>query len=158
MNSKDIYIQRQENVSEISEFKSKSTWNPPKGAPALELFLSQTEKDILSILPGKVTNYNLSKEEYLTMRSLQNDRSVVIKPADKGSAELVCDRTDYLKEAERQLSDEKTYEEIRITEKDQVELVEKSNNLFSNLRRKNVTTENENDYFRFNFKKYDQLR
>ena len=128
--------ERQENVSETSEFKSKSTWNPPKGAPALELFLSQTEKDILSILPGKATNYNLPKKEYLTLRSLQNGRSVVIKPADKGSAVVVWDRNDYLKEAERQLSDEKTYEEIRITEKDQVELVEKSNDLFSNQRRK----------------------
>ena len=61
MNSKDIYIQRQENVSEISEFKSKSNWKPPKGAPAPELFLSQTEKDILLVLPGRVTNYNLPK-------------------------------------------------------------------------------------------------
>ena len=72
------------------------------------------------------------------MHSLQNDRSVVIKPADKGSAVVVWHRTDFLKEAERQLSDEKTYEEIRITEEDQVELVEKSNNLFSNLKKKNV--------------------
>ena len=76
--------ERNKNVSKKSEFKSKSTWNTLKGAPALELFLSPTEKDILSILPGKATNYNLSKEEHLTMRSLQNDRSVVIKPADKG--------------------------------------------------------------------------
>ena len=128
--------ERQENVSETSEFKSKSTCNAPKEAPALELFSSQTEKDILSILSGKATNYNLSKEEYRTMRSLQNGRSVVIKPADKGSAVVVWDRNDYLKEAERQLSDEKTYEEIRITEKYQVELVEKSNDLFSNQRRK----------------------
>ena len=87
------------------------------------------------------------------MCSLQNDRSVVIKPADKRSAVVVWDRTDYLKEAERQLSDEKTYEEMRIKEKDQVELVKKSNYLFSNLRRKNVITENENNYFTFNFKK-----
>ena len=85
------------------------------------------------------------------MRSLQNDRSVVIKPAGKGSAVVVWDRTDYLKEAERQLSDAKTYEEIRIIEKDQVELVEKSNSLFSNLRRKNLIFENKNNYFRFNF-------
>ena len=106
-----------------------------KGAPALELFLSQTEKDILSILPGKATNYNLPKEECLTMRSPQNDRGVVIKPVNKGSAVVVWDRNDYLKEAERQLSGEKTYKEIRITEKDQVELVEKSNDLFSSLRR-----------------------
>ena len=62
-----------------------------------------------------------------------------------------------MKEAERQLSDEKTYEEIRITEKDQVELVEKSNNLFSNLRKKNVITENENTYFRFYFRKVSNL-
>ena len=115
------------------------------------MFLSQTEKDILSILPGKATNYNLSKEEYLTMHSLQNDRSAVIKPADKGFAVVVWERNDYLKEAERQLSDGKTSEEIRITEKDQVELVEKGNDLFSNLRRENVITENENNYFRFNF-------
>ena len=33
-------IERQENISETSEFKSKSTWSPRKGAPALELFLS----------------------------------------------------------------------------------------------------------------------
>ena len=85
------------------------------------------------------------------MRSLQNDRSVVVKPAGKGSAVVVWDRTDYLKEAERQLSDAKTYEEIRIIEKDQVELVEKSNSLFSNLRRKNLIFENKNNYFRFNF-------
>ena len=91
------------------------------------------------------------------MRSLQNDRSVVIKSTGKGSAVVVWDRTDYLKVTERQLSDEKPYEEIRITEKDQVELVEKSNNLFSNLRRRNVITENENKYFRFNFKKVTNL-
>ena len=69
------------------------------------------------------------------MWSLQNGRSVVLKPV------------------ERQLSDEKTYEEVRITEKDQIELVEDSNNLSSNLGRKNVITENENNYFRINFKK-----
>ena len=91
------------------------------------------------------------------MRSLQNDRSVVIKPADKGSAVVVWDRTDFLKDAERQLSDEKTYEEVRITEEDQAELVGKSNNLFSNLRRKNMIAENENNYFRFNFKKATNL-
>ena len=39
--------ERQENVSETSEFKRKYTMNPPNGAPALEQFLSQREKDIL---------------------------------------------------------------------------------------------------------------
>ena len=62
-----------------------------------------------------------------------------------------------MKEAERQLSDEKIYEKIRITEKDQVEWLEKSYNLSSNLKSKNVTTENKNNYFRFNFKKATNL-
>ena len=66
--------ERQENVSETYEFNSKFTWKPPKGAPALELFLSQIDKDILSIFPGKVTKYNLLKEEYLIRHSLQNDK------------------------------------------------------------------------------------
>ena len=102
----------------------------------------------------------MSKEKYLTKHSPQNDRSVVTKPSDKGSAVVVWDRTDYLKEAGGrggQLSDEKTYKEIRITDKDQVELVEKSSNLFSNLRRKNQITESENSYFRFKFKKATNL-
>ena len=38
---------------------------------------------------------------------LQSDRSAVIKPAGKRSTGVVWDRTDHLKEAERQLSDEK---------------------------------------------------
>ena len=71
--------ERQQNVSETSEFKSKPTWNPPKGAPALELSLNQAEKDILSIHPGKATNYYLSKEEYLTIRGLQNYRRSYFK-------------------------------------------------------------------------------
>ena len=42
------------------------------------------------------------------MHGLQNDRNVVIKPAaGKGSTVVVWDRNDNLKEAERQLTDEK---------------------------------------------------
>ena len=76
--------------------------------PVLEQFLTQTQKDISPILQGKVTNSNLSKEEYLTMHSLQSDRSVVIKPAEKGSTVVAWDRNDYLKETERLLIDEKS--------------------------------------------------
>ena len=49
------------------------------------------------------------------MRSLQNDRSVVIKLLDKEFAVEVWDRTDCLKEAVKQVSDEKFQKEIRST-------------------------------------------
>ena len=60
---------------------SRPTWNPSKGSPALELFLSKVKEDIFSILPGHLKKFNLKIEEYLTIRSLQNGRSILIKPA-----------------------------------------------------------------------------
>ena len=68
------------------------------------------------------------------------------------------DKILYLKEAEKQLNDEKSCEKNRITEKAQFELVERWNKLFSNLRRINVIIENKsNYYFRFNFRKATNL-
>ena len=87
------------------------------------------------------------------MRSLENDRNVVIKPADEGSSIVVWDRLDYLAEAEKQLSDSKTYKEVQWSEKDQIKLVEKSNSMFEDLKKKTVITEKEKKYFKFNFKK-----
>ena len=77
------------------------------------------------------------------MDSLQNDRSVVIEPADIGFTVVIQEGTYYLKEAERQITYKKSYEEIRITKKEKVDLVEKSNKVFSNLRTNYVITENE---------------
>ena len=74
---------------EISQFKVKSRWNPPKGHPALEAFLNKTEKDIFPLISEREKDYNLPKDEYLAMRSLENDRNVIIKPADKGSSIVV---------------------------------------------------------------------
>ena len=79
--------------------------------------------------------------------SLQNDRSVTIKPADKGSAVVVWYIQDYLKEAERQLSDSSNYKEVKVTEKDLVDLVIKSNQIFVDLERRNIIQEKEKDCF-----------
>ena len=46
------------------------------------------------------------------MTALANDRSIVIKKADKGSCVVVWDRNDYMGEAEKQLSDENIYKDI----------------------------------------------
>ena len=105
MRCKSYFMNESQNVpSEVSTYKPKSTWNPPKGSPALELFLSKVKEDIFSILPGHPKKFNLNKEEYLTMRSPQNDRSFIIRLACKGLAILVWDKQYYLKEAERQLT------------------------------------------------------
>ena len=47
----------------------------------------------------------MSSEEWKALRGLADDRSIVIKKADKGSCVVVWCREDYIKEAERQLQD-----------------------------------------------------
>ena len=53
--------------SEISAFRVKSNWSPPKGRLALEIFLSQVEEGKYSLLPGNSTSYSLIKEEWKAM-------------------------------------------------------------------------------------------
>ena len=70
---------------------------------------------------------------------------------------MIWGRNDYLKEAEKQLSDRSTYLETKVIEKDLVNLVEQSNKMSENLQRKSVIQEREENYFRFNFKKATNL-
>ena len=65
---------------------------------------SKVKEDLFLVLPGHPQKFNLNREVYLIMRSRQND-SVKILPPDKGSAVVVWDRLDYLKEVEPKLSD-----------------------------------------------------
>ena len=48
--------------------------------------------------PGKPKSYNLTKEEWQAPKNLKEDRSVLIKPVDKGSCVVVWDHEDYLTE------------------------------------------------------------
>ena len=77
----------------------------------IETYLSSLEEKLLDIDIPKDKFNNLSKEERDALYSLKNDKTIIIKGADKGSAVVVWDREDYLKEAHKQLSDEEIYEE-----------------------------------------------
>ena len=55
---------------------------------------------------------NLSKEEWDALSDLINDKSIIIKSADKGSAVVVWDREDYILEAEGQLFNKDVYLEV----------------------------------------------
>ena len=78
-----------ENFSEAPAFRVKSNWNPPKGHPAVEIFLSKLETEIFSVLPGTPLDYNLSKEEWLAMTGLAENCNIIIKSADKGSRVVI---------------------------------------------------------------------
>ena len=57
------------------------------------------------------------------------------------SERVVWDGLDYLAEAEKQLSDSKTYKEVQLEEKDQIKLVEKRNSVLEDVKKKKVTSE-----------------
>ena len=91
------------------------------------------------------------------MRSLADDRSIVIKKADKGSCVAVRDRFDYVKEAEKQLADDKVYDEITYNKKVLSQLLETSNKYFKGLKSKDFISEKELKFFTYEYKKVCNL-
>ena len=139
--------------SEIPTFRPKSTWKPPAGDPCVELLLSKMEHELFSFLPGKPQSYNLTKEKWQALKYLKEGRSIIIKPADKGSCVVVWDREDYLAEGYKQLNDESIYVDIKhSTDKTLSDLIEKSNKFFKRLNRKKIISEKELKYFSYSFK------
>ena len=147
----------QQEFSETPAFSTKSTWNPPKGHPCLEVFLSQVENELFQITKQDLRYSNLSKEEWRAIRSLADDRSIVIKKADKGSCVVVWDRNDYVLEAEKQLSDLSVYRDVSNSENILPKLSEASNKMFSSLRRKGFITEKQLKYFTYEYIKATNL-
>ena len=56
---------------------------------------------------------NLTKNEIVALKDLQTDNSITIKPADKGGATVILNKSDYIDvECLRQLSDETFYKRL----------------------------------------------
>ena len=141
-----------ENFSEIPSFRPKSSWKPPKGNPNLEMFLSKVEQDLFKTI--ETPRYsNLSSDEWKAIRFLADDRSIVIKKADKGSAVVVWDRVDYIKEAQKQLKDENVYKKVNFKDQNLSELVDKSNHFFRGLKTKGCITDKTLKYSTYQYKK-----
>ena len=66
----------------------------------------------MSIEISKDKYNNLTREERGALSDLKNDKAVVIKGTDKGSAVAFWDRDDYIQEAVKQLDDKEIYEEV----------------------------------------------
>ena len=122
-------------------FNPKSRWQPPRGHPFLEVFLSQVENELLELPKADIIYSNLSREEWNAIRSLSDDRTTIIKKADKGLCIVIWGRNGYLIEAEEQLSDKKVYQEVSNSENILSKLAEMSNKMFSNLKKRGYITE-----------------
>ena len=95
--------------SEKPALHTKSSWNPSKGEPHLEGFLSRVEEELFTVTERPVRHSNLSQEEWKAIRSLADDRNIFIKKADKGSCVVIWDHNDHITKAEKQLSNKDAY-------------------------------------------------
>ena len=66
-------------------FKPKSKFNPPNKNAAIELYLSSLEEKLMEVEVPKDKFNNLTNSERKTLYDLKNDKSIVIKSADKGN-------------------------------------------------------------------------
>ena len=64
------------------------------------------------ILDKSFTYSNITKGEWQAIISLADDRSTVIKKADKGFCVVAWDRDDYLSEDEKHLCDKAIYKDV----------------------------------------------
>ena len=92
------------------------------------------------------------------MRAVANDRSIVIKKADKDLCVVLWDPNDYIAEAEKQLKDDNIYKDVNF--KDNILQELEDNKLFKSLKTKGgITgiTEKELKCFTIEFKKDTNL-
>ena len=125
-------------------FKPKSKFNPRNKDAAIELYLSSLEEKLMKVEVPKDKFNNLTKSERKALYDLKNDKSIVIKSADKGSVVVVWGREDYIKEAQKQLGDEQVYEEVS---NDAAPLLKTINEVIAKIRKRGDLQRDNLDYF-----------
>ena len=143
--------------SEKPAFHTKSSWNPPKGESHLEVFLNRLEVELFTVIERPVRHSYLSQGEWKVIRSLADNRNIVIKKADKDSSVVIWDRNDYITEAEKQLADKVVCKQVNFKEENLCDLVEIRNRFFRDLKLDGHVSEKEMKYFMYEYKKVTNL-
>ena len=94
-----------------NRFVKKNEYVPkPSKNVTLESFADNVKLDILRTAKVNTDTFdNITHGERTVLQSLIFSEDIIIKPADKGSAVVVMDKSAYIREAERQLSDDRFY-------------------------------------------------
>ncbi|XP_013868522.1 uncharacterized protein LOC106520812, partial [Austrofundulus limnaeus] len=106
------------NEPNVQFFKPKSTFHPVNNNASLIAFKRKTNYDIEKLISDETQrgtyHHNLTREERKAIKELNDNKTIIIKPADKGGAVVVWDRNEYIREAQRQLNDPKNYKKLSI--------------------------------------------
>ena len=117
------------------KFRLRSYFNP-RGPPALEAMILSNEMNFnkRSFRPTTCEK-NLTEGEFCAIRDLRMlDDKITIKQADKGVCVVVMNRADYIREAEKQLSNPTFYLPVddNLTEKHNTEILNFVDELYQN--------------------------
>eukprot|EP00079_Xenopus_tropicalis_P032370 XP_017946141.1 PREDICTED: uncharacterized protein LOC108645441 [Xenopus tropicalis] len=96
-----------------SRFRSKSTFYPTHLRDNIVNMFQKNVETELSLLHETTSDLpsrnNLTMKEKRALNTLKNDHNIVIRKADKGGQIVILNKSDYVFEAHRQLSDRETY-------------------------------------------------
>ncbi|XP_033120928.1 uncharacterized protein LOC117120039 [Anneissia japonica] len=105
--------------SNSKTYKSPTSGNqftPPTGRnPYIDSFAKAAKSHLDIFIQKNLTTQqtdNLTPKERTAMRNLRQNKDIVIKQADKGGAITLMDRSRYIDEVNKQLSDEHFYEQL----------------------------------------------
>ncbi len=98
-------------------FKNNSTWEPKDVHHTVKTFVDDFSQQVQNSLKNETKDVafnrkNLSKKENQALEDLKNREDIVICNADKGGAVVISDVKDYVKEANRQLTDQSFYKKV----------------------------------------------
>ena len=97
--------------SDDSLVKNASIFCPEKGSNK-ELDLYCEKIDQLELEENRNVKNNLSKKQIKALTDLKNNKNLVIKEADKGSAVVIMDKTYYIQKIQEMLDDQNYYKPI----------------------------------------------
>lgn len=89
--------------STMHPFRMKSGFQPNETNHALQTYIDKTKLELSSIEVQKFSD-NVQKMEREAIKSLRNNGEIVIKKADKNNMCVIMNKSDYIKEGERQLN------------------------------------------------------
>ena len=104
--------------SELKWETDKSKWYPDEvknnRSEGLTKFIDDVTKDLKTQIKKNENKFfnNLSDDQRKALIHLSNDKSITIKPADKGGAIVIMDTEKYEMECLKTLSDPNFYEEL----------------------------------------------
>lgn len=98
----------------LQKFTSSSFWMPPRDKIPSEVIdlIQKDKKDFQRHFKRYSEKSNLSQQEKEALKQLMQNKHIVIKPADKGSAVVILNRQHYILEANRQLNDKTYYSKL----------------------------------------------